>query len=225
MDLQILLNVASKGALQGAVEISSSQLAKDLGTSQQTAARRLKSLEDEGLISRIVVHKGQTVRITDKGRELLGGIYLDLSTAFGEGRGPYTICGIVSSGMGEGEYYMRMEDYKSQFQEKLGFEPYPGTLNLKLKGNGDLKARQELGSYPGLRINGFSAHGRTFGTVKCFRADIEGIEGAVVMPSRTHHDPDTLEVIAESKIRDMLKITDGDRICVKIRIGEYGEAE
>ena len=121
--------------------------------------------------------------------------------------------------MGEGKYYMGMTGYKNQFKEKLGFAPYPGTLNIKLRGAEDLSARQSLSGLPGTHIEGFKEENRTFGSVKCFSAEVEGINGAVVMPKRTHHAPDTLEVISETHIRSQLKLEDGDKVCVRIRIG------
>jgi riboflavin kinase len=218
MDIAALLKIAAREALEKSVDVSSSQLASDLGCSQQTAARRLKALEEEGLIAREVLPRGQTIRITSKGKEVLSGIYSDLSSVFGQEPATFSICGVVTSGVGDGKYYMDMEEYKKQFQEKLGFEPFPGTLNMKLRGE-DLKARQELLKLAGINIEGFKKDGRTFGSVKCFRADVEGVEGAVVMPSRTHHSADTLEVISPEKIRDKLEAGDGDRLCVRIRIG------
>ncbi len=219
MDMQALMKIAARGGLARDVEISSSQLAGDLGISQQTAARKLKALEDEGLITRDVLSKGQTIRITSQGKERLGGMYRELSSVFGSEERTLAICGTVTTGMGEGEYYMSMAGYKEQFNDKLGFVPYPGTLNLKLKGAEDLSERQSLSGLPGIHIEGFKEENRTFGSVKCFGADVEGLSGAVVMPKRTHHAPDTLELISDAKIRNHLKLKDGDKVCVRIRIG------
>jgi riboflavin kinase len=219
MDMPTLLIIASKGGLERPVQLSSSQLALDLKSSQQTASRRLKNLEDEGIITREIRPRGQTVRITSKGKEMLGGIYHDLSQVFGREPQPYTICGTITSGMGEGEYYMRMEEYSNQFEEKLGFKPYPGTLNLRLRGQEDIRTRQNLTELPGITINGFKNEGRTFGSVKCFKAIIEEIEGAVIIPSRTHHSADTIEVISNAMIKKELSVKEGNRLCVRVRVG------
>jgi riboflavin kinase len=40
--------------------------------------------------------------------------------------------GRVVSGKGEGRYYMSLPPYKEKFKNILGFEPYEGTLNIKL---------------------------------------------------------------------------------------------
>ena len=54
----------------------------------------------------------------------------------------------IVSGMGEGAYYMSLKGYRNQFIEKLGYEPYPGTLNVKLVDQIFMQARREIGKYP-----------------------------------------------------------------------------
>ncbi len=218
MDIPALLKIAAMGGIERPIDVSSSQLARELSISQQTASRRIRELEEQGLITREVLPRGQAIRLTAKGKELLGGIYHDLGTVFGKAPMTYTLCGVITRGMGEGEYYMSMEEYTKQFEDKLGFKPFPGTLNLKLKGGEDLKTRQRLTELPGIIIEGFKRESRTFGSVKCFRADVEGINGAVVMPARTHHSTDTIEVIAREMIRSRLELDKGDRVCVRVEI-------
>ncbi|MFQ5887892.1 MAG: DUF120 domain-containing protein, partial [Candidatus Hydrothermarchaeales archaeon] len=135
----VLITLAKIGAYRKMEEISSSKLASKLGTSQQTASRKIKVLEDGGYIEREILPRGQRVKITEKGAEALRKIYIDLNCAFGEKIATtYIIQGILTSSMGEGRYYMEREGYKKQFKAKLGFDPYPGTLNLHLKREDDI---------------------------------------------------------------------------------------
>lgn len=218
MDIKTLIHLAKIGASDRSIEISSSKVASEIGISQQTAARKLKSLEELGFITREVSTRGQNLRLTNKGIEILGEMYTELSGIFGREKSDFFLCGYVTSGFGEGGYYMKMEGYKKQFREKVGFTPYPGTLNLKLKNQTDIKTRQEFSKLPGISIEGFKKDGRSFGSVKCFKAYIEGVNGAVVMPARTHHAGDTVEVISETKIRDKMDLKDGDKVCVKVNL-------
>ncbi len=218
MDIKTMVYLARIGASDRSIEISSSRLAEEIGMSQQTAARKLKSLEDLGLITREVSTRGQHLRLTNKGIEMLAELHTELSGIFGTARSDYFLCGHVMSGFGEGGYYMKMEGYKKQFKEKVGFSPYPGTLNLKLKNQTDIRTRQEFAKLPGITIEGFKKDGRSFGSVKCFKAHIEGVNGAVVMPARTHHAGDTLEVISDIQIRNKLNLKDGDKLCVKVSL-------
>ncbi|MEM3054151.1 MAG: DUF120 domain-containing protein, partial [Candidatus Bathyarchaeia archaeon] len=45
---------------------------------------------------------------------------------------PICLKGKVFSGTGEGAKFMELPWVKKQMEEKLGFAPYPGTLNIKL---------------------------------------------------------------------------------------------
>jgi CTP-dependent riboflavin kinase len=54
-----------------------------------------------------------------------------------------TLEGTVFTGLGEGAYYISKETYLKQLTEKLGFEPYLGTLNLKLSSDYDIKTRMD----------------------------------------------------------------------------------
>lgn len=218
MDVTTLLAIARSGGLEAPVQLSSKKMGDILGISQQTAARRLKKLEERQLITREIGSRGQSIRITKKGQEQLGTIYRDLSKVFGKKEAFITVCGTIVTGMGEGEYYMKMPEYKRQFQEKLGFIPYPGTLNLKLTSDEDIITRQSMDKQPGILIEGFKREDRTFGSVKCFKAEVENIKGAVVIPARTHHASNTLEVIATEKIRDELALEEGDRICLRLKV-------
>lgn len=118
--------------------------------------------------------------------------------------------GKVVKGLGEGSRYVRIPEYKAQFIERLGFVPYAGTLNLRVRGGwGELTEREGIG------VEGFTKGGRSFGPVKCFRARIGGIVGAVVIPSQGRH-AGTLEFIAPVKLREVLKLADGDVVKIEL---------
>jgi len=219
MGLSSLISLAKLGCCEGSVEISSSQLAQDLSTSQQTASRRIQKLESEGYVSREVHSRGQRVRLTAKGIDALRRLQQDLDEIFSSYEShAYYITGEVSSGLGEGRYYMEVPGYREQFQGKLGFKPYPGTLNLKLRTDEDIRIWQRLQEYRGIVISGFSHDNRTFGSVKCFRASVKGISGAVIIPSRSHYSFDSLELIAPVKIRSTRNLKDGDVVTVKVEV-------
>ena len=214
--LEVLKALALMNATKRVLKISSKELAEKIGQSVQTAARKLKELEEEGLIERTLTKDGQFVVITEKGKELLYKEYLDYKRIF-EGESEIVIRGKVFSGLGEGRYYVSLEGYKKQFEAKLGFTPYPGTLNIKIPRE-QMFFRTKLDEEEGILIEGFKTAERTFGEVKAFKCRINGIEGAVVIPKRTHYPKDVLEVIAPVKLRDVLKLKDGDWVEVEVMI-------
>ncbi|HUW86625.1 MAG TPA: DUF120 domain-containing protein, partial [Methanoregula sp.] len=131
-DLQCLKVIALRGGCKGPVFVSSQSIGEMLAISQQTASRRLKGLESRGLITRTIAADGQHVTITGSGEEELRMEYQDYCRIFSERNKGYILSGMVVSGIGEGKYYMSLEPYKQQFSSHLGFEPYPGTLNIRL---------------------------------------------------------------------------------------------
>jgi len=219
MELAALIALAKAGAYQGYTFISSAQLASMLGVSQQTASRRLRLLEDAGYIAREVSPRGQRVKLTARGKRALGELYAELREILGDsGKAALTLCGEVTSGLGEGSYYMSLPGYVKQFEDKLGFKPYPGTLNLTLKTQEDIRSRQELVNMGGIVVKGFMHSGRRLGDVTCFHAELQGERAAVVLPTRTHHSIATLEVIAPVNLRQKLRLKDGDVVAVRVYV-------
>lgn len=214
--IQVLKALALMNATKKVLKISSKELAEKIGQSVQTAARKLKELKDEGLIERIITKDGQFVVITDRGKELLYREYIDYKRIF-EDIERVIIRGRVFSGLGEGRYYVSLEGYFKQFEEKLGFKPYPGTLNIKIPKE-QMFFRAKLDDEEGILIEGFKTRERTFGDVKAFKCKIDGVDGAVVLPQRTHYPKDVLEIISPVKLRDVLKLKDGDWVEVEVML-------
>ncbi len=168
----------------------------------------LRSLRERGY-----VEEGPVVKLSQKGRDVLSAVLKDLLSYFNIAS--IKLSGVVISGLGEGAFYISLEGYRRAIERLLGFTPYPGTLNVKLDTQ-SVPYRRYLDSLPGILMAGFSNGVRTYGAVKAFRAKIGGIEGAVVMPERTHHPSDVIEVVAPVKLRDVLGLRDGDRVEIEI---------
>jgi riboflavin kinase len=126
--------------------------------------------------------------------------------------------GIVFSGNGEGAYYISLPKYFKQIEEKLGFKPYPGTLNIKINEE-SIKKRFIIDNSKGIEIEGFEESGKVFGSGKCFPAIINGkIEGAIIIPEKTHYDSSVIEIISDKYLRKELNINDGDKIKIYVRV-------
>jgi riboflavin kinase len=214
-----LYKLAELGTYNKFAKVSSTKLAAELSISQQTASKRLIYLEESGYIERKISSRGSLIKIINKGTEELRKVYINLQLLI---KGPpieITFEGRVFSGFGEGAYYVSHRNYKSQFMEKLGFVPYPGTLNLKLSSSMNILRKRELMGYPAIEIEGFKNGKRTYGLVKCFPALIsDKVNGAVLLVNRTHYDETVLELVAPVNLRETLKIRDGDKIKVKINL-------
>jgi len=215
-----LLKLAEMGAHKRTAKISTEYLAEKLGTSQQTASRYLIELERKGLIKRNMTHDGCLIKIETSGTAELQKLFSNLRSLMEAAYPPsVTLEGTVFKGLGEGAYYIGKEHYRKQFVEKLGFEPYPGTLNLKLTSDYDVKARAELESYPAVEVEGFKNEDRTFGLVKCYPALIDNkVKGALVTALRSHYDVSVLEIIAPVCLRKHLNLKDGNKVKIEVII-------
>ena len=121
------------------------------------------------------------------------------------------IDGEVTTGLGKAAYFLSQEFYTKEFKKNLGFVPFPGTLNVivsedyldeisKIKNNCENLIKPDEG----------------FGAVKYIKAKLnDKIDGAIVFPAKTTHEENYLEFISENKLRDELKLNDGDVVSLE----------
>jgi riboflavin kinase len=215
--LQTLIRVAELGAKERMIKVSTVNLAASLDLSQQSVSRHLIELERLGFVTRRASVSGMELTITPSGIKELHQTYLRLKAVF-EGRPrEITIRGRIFKGLGEGAYYVSQPSYRGQFEQILGFKPYPGTLNIRLSPQ-EVQKRKELETYTGKTVKGFDRRNRSFGDVVCYPATINGINCAIVIIRRTHHDESVLEVIAPVHIRSALNLEEGSDVNVTVKI-------
>ncbi len=204
--MELLLYIAKKEGLFGSLNSSTLRISKELGISQQTISRKLREMEDISLIKRDVSPNGMRVSLNDKGREFLQKNYLELRQVFESKKA--VICGSVGGGIGEGAYYVSQKRYQQQFKAKLGFNAFPGTLNLQVNKEelAQLLANKEL-----IEIEGFRTKTRTFGALSCYKIKMKDNDAAIVRPERARHPADIVEIIAPVNLRQSLKLDEGDK--------------
>ncbi len=214
-DINLLAYITQKSGLFNIWNTNTSIIANDLGISQQSVSRVLRELENAKLIIREASTSGVKISLADNGRNALKKHYELLRNVFSSEIKSLNCK--ITSGLGEGKYYMSFSQYKKQFIEKLGFEPFEGTLNLEV----DIaKVNNFLLNSICIDINGFETKERTFGGLKAFNVKVSAknnknnkkINAALIMPDRTHHDKNIVEVIADKNLRNKLKLKDNQDI-------------
>jgi len=179
-------------------------------------------MESDGLVVRTKVGRNQRIQITTAGLGQLTFMHHVLRRVFESPKDNLIIHGIVFTGLSEGSYYVGLEGYRKQFRAKLGFDPYPGTLNLRVKRE-DLNERRMLESFPSVYIEGFANEKRTYGPAKCFRAIVNNkVSSAIIVPIRAHYGEDVIELISPHHLRKQLKLKDGDVVTVKVLLQARG---
>lgn len=121
--------------------------------------------------------------------------------------------GQVAPGLGEGSRFTAIEWVIQEFRRKLGFVPWPGTFNLRMRGIAWDRARARLRAAAGISItpqDGFCA-------AKCFGVSIAGhLTGAVVFPEMPDYPDDKFEIVAPLPIRETLGLQDGDLVNLRL---------
>jgi riboflavin kinase len=209
----------SKGAKHNYIAITTSALGKSIQKSQQSASKHLLELEENQFIERIVSGRNTSVKITDKGFSEMVKLSTILQKSLNSFPSHVEIKGTLVSGMGEGAYYMGLKGYTKQFKSKIGYVPFPGTLNVRIDQKIHQEAIKQFETLNGIKIKSFSDGKRTYGWVKCFPAKLNNsVNCDLILLERTHHDNSVIELISKTCLRKTAKLKDNAKISIKIPI-------
>lgn len=119
--------------------------------------------------------------------------------------------GTITSGLGKGAVFVSIDYYKDNIREKLGFEPYSGTLNLEI-GKGQ---QIQLRAITPIRIESFEKSGKAYGGASCYKIKIDGIDAAIIVPDLTEHEENMIEIVAPVNLKSKLKVEDGGKVKIE----------
>lgn len=121
-----------------------------------------------------------------------------------------TYTGIICKGLGKGAFFI--PKYQEKIKEKLGWSPYPGTLNITLDAEQKklyTKEKEAIVKQKKYYIPAF----QQFGAVTLFPIIIIGLErAAIIIPEKTTHEHHIVEIISDKNICNALKKKEGDTI-------------
>jgi CTP-dependent riboflavin kinase len=120
------------------------------------------------------------------------------------------LTGKIVSGVRQGAFFTQLDWFKKQCQEKLGFKPYPGTLNIEIS----TEMIPEIEVLDNEKGPEFIPPDATFCSGKGFPVSIAGVRGAIIMPAAEVrvHGKNIVEVIASINLKEKLGVADGDSI-------------
>jgi len=138
-----------------------------------------------------------------------------------ETRGRKKLTGVVFSDLGQAGSFMSLDWVQKTLQEKLGFSPYPATLNLRLSSEEEVALWKEIQNE--MESLDLPPSAPAFCSARLFRVGIEGprggvgarLIGAVLVPQVNDYPPNKIEVIAPLRLKDNLGIRDGDRLTLE----------
>ena len=123
------------------------------------------------------------------------------------------LTGKVVTGAKQASLFTQLDWVMKQCGEKLGFIPFPGTLNLEIVAD-DLGLMNALKKEKGLEL---LPPDPNFCIATVLPIHIGSYEGAIVVPAEGEniHNEKIVEIISGEKLRSALNIEDGDLVTIR----------
>lgn len=121
-----------------------------------------------------------------------------------------TLTGVVFAGSGTCSRKLRPDLHARGLDRLLGYQPYLGSLNLRCDAPVNLGA--PVVNWPG------SVNGRDR-PYWFWPAWLDDLPLHAMIPASRGHGPNHVELVAPTRLRDTLRLTDGDRVTVEVQRG------
>ena len=124
--------------------------------------------------------------------------------------GKLTVTGKIVSGEKKGAFFTQLDWVQDQCQEKLGFKPFPGTLNLEIEEE-KIPHIEALFKRSGIELVPPDSN---FCAGQVYPVSIMGVAGAILAPAEDVriHGKNIIELIAPTSLKDAMDVGDGDEI-------------
>ncbi len=129
----------------------------------------------------------------------------------------HTFTGKIVTGTGKAAFFTQLDWVMTQCAEKLGFAPFPGTLNIDISPRDITSIKPFLGS----KVVELQSPDPKFCSARIVPADLEGIPAAILFPAEETrvHGRNILEILAPVAVHQVLEKNDGDLVSVTINNG------
>lgn len=131
--------------------------------------------------------------------------------------------GKIVSGVGKAAQFTRLEWVQDQCERRLGFRPYPGTLNLEV-GQEEIVFLDALFAARGILL---TPPDPRFCEARALPVAVGNIGGALILPDEKVrvHGPAIIEVLAPVKVKEALQVNDGDFLRVRFRDADRNQGQ
>lgn len=131
------------------------------------------------------------------------------------------LTGRVVTGLGQGAQLTQLEWARAQFVDKLGIDPFPGTLNVMVDAS-DASAWEQWKTAPGVEIVPPNAD---WCNARAYPIRVAGrVNGAIILPEVAGYSPTQIEIIANVSLRETLQLNDGDTLALELAMDENANA-
>ena len=126
----------------------------------------------------------------------------------------WVLKGRVISGARKAGFFTQLDWVQEQCLSKLGFRPYPGTLNIEICDE-DLSVIEAIKNVEGITL---IPPNPKFCIAQAFPISVSTVCGAIIVPSEdvNIHGKTIVEVMAPVRLKDALGIADGDLVALLV---------
>ena len=127
------------------------------------------------------------------------------------------ITGKIVCGAKQGAVFTQLDWVREQCRQKLGFVPWPGTLNLEIPLD-SMSLIEELRAEEGIELVPPDSN---YCSGRVFPVSIEGISAAIIFPAEDVrvHAKNIIEIISPKWLKEALGVKDGDWVRLTINQG------
>jgi CTP-dependent riboflavin kinase len=128
--------------------------------------------------------------------------------------GQLQITGKIVGGAKQGAFFTQLDWVQQQCLDKLGFVPWPGTLNLEIPMD-HVAVIEEMKVTKGLELVSPDSY---YCSGHVFPVSIERLPAAIVIPAEDvrMHAKNVIEIISPEMLKESLGVKDGDKVTITI---------
>ena len=127
--------------------------------------------------------------------------------------------GIIFSDLGQASSFMALDWVQDLLNERLGYHPFPATLNVRPKDLDDAQVwRRVQSDHAGTPLTQASdghCGAKLYRVEICAGTDSEKLSGAVLLPEVSDYPQDKIEIVAPVRLKDHFNLTDGDQLTLE----------
>ena len=129
------------------------------------------------------------------------------------------LTGVIFSDLGQASSFMALEWVQRLLNERLGYHPFPATLNIRPKSAEDAQvwSRVQNGPSGTPLTSAVDGHcGAKLYSVEIYQAaGSVKVSGAVLFPEVDDYPQDKIEIVAPVRLKDHFRVHDGDQLTVE----------
>ena len=126
--------------------------------------------------------------------------------------------GVIFSDLGQASSFMALDWVQDLLNQRLGYHPFPATLNIRPKEAEDARVwRRVQSDHAGTPLTSASdGHcGAKLYRIEICAANGGKVGGAILLPEVEGYPQDKIEIVAPMRLKDHFQVHDGDQLTLE----------